>query len=314
MSDTDAKLAIGIVGLGSMGKRYLSYLSKLSQVDISVWDINSSSRERLHELQSLSRDVYFCSSFDELLGRMDASLRHEAGSELLIISTPASTHLDFLRETRKRYPSGSILVEKPLSDAPINDEELRWCVVQAARGLIGVGYNWRFHPFASHLRKARNFICDLTLYVSSDMKQWPGEGYCDPVREFSHELDLVRYLTYGPIFKSIHMTPSGRFVIDGNHLQGHWRVRVDPYNKPSRRWVRVTMMDGSIVKYSWERSPKMLSEMYREQLREIIEATLDGKPGSSLTCGLGDALGTALLIDSVTKELTSIETGSGVVM
>jgi hypothetical protein len=307
MPDINRRLMIGVVGLGSMGKRYLSYLSDYHQASVAIYDHNPDVvsdvvKQRQGDISNVILD---CSSFSELL---------DLDPRVLIVATPARDHLSALRETRDRHPNCSVLVEKPLSDVPISDDELRWGLFQSTRGLISVGYNWRFHSFARHLRTARFFIRDLTLCVSSDMRQWPGKDYCDPLREFSHEIDLVRYLTSGPGFEDVRMTPTGRFIIDGTHHQGRWHVRVDPYHEPSRRWVRATMMDGSIIKYIWERTPEVIERMYRFQLRELLDATLNNETSEALTCNLADALGTSLLIDEIAERLEMNETESGVVM
>ena len=302
---TPSNLRVGIVGLGSMGKRYLSYLLEKGNDTISVCDNRMTVEQWIAESE-INKDVDYYSTFNELL---DLKL------QLLIIATPAKTHMQFLQDLRRHHPTCSVLVEKPLSDVSLSHDELRWCLSQATNGLISVGYNWRLHSFAKHLHKIRYFIKDLTLYVSSDMRQWPGEHYCDPLREFSHELDLVRYFTYGTRFHSIRMITQGRFVIDGAHHQGRWRVRVDPYREPSRRWIRITMMDGSIIKYAWDKQPEVIEGMYREQLRELYESTINNETSDFLTCNLSDAIGTTLMVDEIADELERVECESaGVVM
>jgi hypothetical protein len=307
MSNMNRRLMVGVVGLGSMGKRYISYLSNYQQASVAIYDMDSHvMSEVINKRQGGVSNVSIdCSSLNELL---DLSLH------VLIVATPASAHLSVLREARDRHPNCSVLVEKPLSDVAISNDELRWGLFHSTQGLISVGYNWRFHSFARHLHKARHFIRDLTLYVSSDMRQWPGKDYCDPLREFSHEVDLVRYLTCGPRFDAIQMTPTGRFIIDGTHHQGRWRVRVDPYRDPSRRWVRAKMIDGSIIKYVWERTPEVIERMYRLQLRELLDATLNNETSEALTCNLADALSTSLLVDGIAERLEENEMESGVVM
>jgi hypothetical protein len=298
-------LKVGIVGLGSMGKRYLSYLLEKGGDEIYVCDKKLSSEQWLAD-NEINKSVTRYPSFYELL---DLKL------QLLIIATPAKTHMQFLQDLRSHHPRCSVLVEKPLSDVSLSHEELRWCLDQSTNGLISVGYNWRLHDFAKHLHKIRYFVKDLTLFVSSDMRQWPGDDYCDPLREFSHELDLVRYFTHDTRFNSIRMTTQGRFVIDGIHHQGNWRVRVDPYREPSRRWIRVTMMDGSIIKYAWDKREDVIEGMYREQLRELYEATINSDTSESLTCNLSDAIYTTLMIDDISDELERVECESaGVVM
>ena len=295
---------IGIVGLGSMGSRYLQYFSALNGIDVLAYDPKRSKDARSYEYEvEENPKVTFFESYSDLL---------DMNNTLLVIASPAGTHLELLKQARALNPTVSVLVEKPLSDKPISDEDVTWCLMQ--RGLISVGYNWRFHKFAKHLSRVKPFIQDITLSSSQDMRQWPGEDYCDPLREFSHEFDMLRYLTVDALVTTLGCTVSGRYIIEGLHQNGHWRVRIDPYHNPIRKWIRLTMTDGSVIKYSWERSKETIEKMYCDQARELLEATINNEDVDVLTCSLNDGLRTTLLVDEICKQINEEEVGKGAVM
>ena len=295
---------IGIAGLGSMGSRYLQYFSKLNGIDVLAYDPRRTKDARSYEYEvEENPKVRFYESYDDLL---------DMNNDLLVIASPAETHLELLKQARALNPTVSVLVEKPLSNKPISNDDVTWCLMQ--RGLISVGYNWRFHKFAKHLSRVKPFIQDITLSSSQDMRQWPGENYCDPLREFSHEFDMLRYLTIDPVFTKLGYSVSGRYIVEGLHQNGQWRVRIDPYHNPIRKWVRLTMTDGSVVKYSWERSKETIEKMYCDQARELLEATVNNEDVDSLTCSLNDGLRTTLLVDEIVEHMTVEEIGKGAFM
>jgi predicted dehydrogenase len=295
---------IGIVGLGSMGSRYLKYFSSLNGIDVLAYDPKKLKDDRGYEYEvEENPKVTFLESYSDLL---------DMNNTVLVIASPAGTHMELLKQAREINPTVSVLVEKPLSDKPISGEDVTWCLMQ--RGLISVGYNWRFHDYAKHLVMVKPFIRDITLSSSQDMRQWPGEDYCDPIREFSHEFDMLRYLTTDPVFTKVGYSTSGRYIVEGIHQNGNWRVRIDPYHNPIRKWIRLTMIDGSVIKYSWDRSRDAIERMYRNQARELLEATVNNDDVDSLTCSLNDGLRTTLLVDEIVEHMAKEEVGKGTVM
>ena len=272
---------VGVIGLGSMGRRYASHFR--NQATTTVVGCDPCSEKFLYGIDC-KETVY------ELLDspRLD----------VVVIASPAEHHLSTLYMVLARHPSCSILMEKPIANRRLTPQDIRRCE-KFFRQTIAVGYCWRFHPYARQLYEARHAIRDVTFYVGSDMRTWPGEHYAAPLREFSHELDLVCYLTQGQHVDDVGFTPNGRYQIDGTHQSGRWSVRIAPFQSPSGRWVKVAMADGNSLTYHWDVRPRVIEAMYRSLAAQVTHAT--GPEG--LFCSLRAGVATTLLVDKVESML-----------
>ena len=293
----DKRLRVAVIGLGSMGQRYARFFTSLMRQG--------------EDDHPLCPAIYGCDpreeAFNEQTGWQYLSVEELVEKVLptvAVIAVPASEHLKVLRTIRDAAPDCAVLMEKPLSDHALSDAEVRWC--RSLDGLIAVGYNWRLHPFAKHLWTIRESISNLTFYVAQDMREWPGQRYGDPLREFSHELDLVQYLTSDPVLTQSAFEADGtgrriRYVLNGTHQRGNWRVYVLPFHQPSARWVRVQMTDGAVVFKHWDQAPDIIEGMYRQQARQLLDAYLHGGSSDDLSCSLDDALHTTRLLDEAER-------------
>jgi predicted dehydrogenase len=284
----DKRVRVAVIGLGSMGQRYAKFFSSIS--DAVIYGVDP--REETFEVHTGWQYL----SVEELVEKVLPTIA--------VIAVPASEHLKVLRTLRDAAPDCAVLMEKPVSDHALSEAEIRWC--QDLDGLIAIGYNWRVHPYAKHLWTVRESIRNLTCYVAQDMRDWPGKHYCDPLREFSHELDLVQYLTSDPVLTQSAFEADGtgrriRYVLNGTHEQGNWRVYILPFHQPSGRWVRVQMTDGAVVFKHWDQAPYLIEGMYQYQARQLLDAYLHGGSSDDLSCSLGDALQTTRLLDEAER-------------
>jgi len=276
-----------VIGLGSMGQRHLQYMGERAGVSRFGCD---------RRPETFPDGVPCVQDITQAL--------HCFSPSLVVIALPARYHLETLYQVRQAHPDASILIEKPLSDRPLSDEDKERCL--NIGGIVCVGYNWRFHPFAKMLHGVRDAIGDITFHVGSDMRTWPGSDYSDPLREFSHELDLVAYLTSMPQVTDATMTPHGRYVVDGFHSHGRWRVVIAPYHEPVERWVNVEIRppvgNGRVMTYPWDMQSHTLEAMYRAQSFRFQRMSTVGiasaMDSSRLLCSVSDALMTTGLIDN----------------
>ena len=268
---------VGVVGLGSMGRRYVDYFDQ--QTDVRVVGCDPCT-DRFPDRVSC------CETFVELLS--------EPHMDVVVIASPAEHHLSTLYSVAERYPSCSILMEKPVSNRRLQQSDFRRFQSLMNR-TIAVGYCWRFHPYARQLYVERSSIRDLTLYVGSDMRLWPGKTYADPLREFSHELDLVTYLTGKPCVTDAVFTPTGLYQIDGTHRRGRWTVRIAPFHSPAGRWVEVRTADGQVLRYDWDVDPVTVQSMYRAQAAQLANAA----GPDDLLCPLRSGLQTTVMVDAI---------------
>lgn len=121
---------------------------------------------------------------------------------IAVIANPATRHVDTILELRREGYGGRILLEKPVAN-------LHPTLIPPGEEVIRVGYNLRFHPLLRRVRKLLNGrrIFTLNAYVGQYLPDWrPEKDYRHSVtaraalgggvlRELSHELDMVLWLT-----------------------------------------------------------------------------------------------------------------------
>jgi predicted dehydrogenase len=275
------KPCVAVLGLGSMGQRYVRRFRNRAKT--YGCDIRP---------ETFPADLVCFETVDQLLAQIAPTVA--------FIALPADQHLPALYAVREACPGCSILLEKPVSDHALDSSDLERC--HALGGIIAVGYCWRFHPEVRQLLAFRHAIRDITLHVASDMRTWPGQRYADPLREFSHELDLVTYLTVKPRLTTVDQI-QGRYIIGGEHRLGRWCVHIAPFHQPAR-WVRLRMAGDSIITNRWEQSTECIESMYSVMSNELWEANDEG----GLTCPLRDALKTTVLIDEIEQRLYAQDT------
>lgn len=124
-------MRVGIAGLGKMGRNHLNELRKDGDFDIcALYDVKESSE---------FKEPFF-TNLDEFLSQ---------NLDLIIISSPTSSHLDLARKVLPRVKSA--LIEKPLA---LNLNEM--CEIKniaaAHANNVAVGFSERFNPAILRLK------------------------------------------------------------------------------------------------------------------------------------------------------------------
>jgi predicted dehydrogenase len=270
-----------IVGCGSMGSRYY---------------------ELLQDFGVPTESIYVCDApFDEDL-RDDLGVEH---MDLAIIASPGNFHVDQLCSIAATFPDAAILVEKPLSNGRLDDHAGKLLPELFSR-TIAVGYNWRFHPMVQELRNLRGCIEHLTLHVADDMERWPGKSYGMPLYEFSHELDLIRFLLKSPRVAHVEFI-GGEYRIHGTHkpLPGKaepektWNVVIHPASSVKRRSFEVTTNNGLRFSSDWPVDAHVIGSTYLSSVENVLTAWLCSTGSQDLVCPLSEGVATAQFIDDV---------------
>lgn len=168
-----------IVGFGSIGRKHAKAFIRLS---CAVGIVSEHCTDWAPRFSSLAAAI---DSFDP---------------DIIVISSKTSHHARDLFKVLELGFSGKILVEKPIFSRPL---ELTSC--QAS---IFVGYNLRFHPCITFLRKEieRSRTYSVLSYCGQYLPDWrPGTDYTQcysakrsegggVLRDLSHELDLYLHL------------------------------------------------------------------------------------------------------------------------
>ena len=206
---------IGIVGLGSIGKRHLRLARKL-RPEIKIIAVRSGKGEKVEEEKIADKIVY----------NMEDTIN--TGIQAAIIATPATFHVD--QALRLMNLGIHVLIEKPLSHSLENvDELLRAAVEFDAVGLVG--YCLRYDPAALKFKEILatekiGQILSVQVICSSYLPDWRlNMDYHQSVSakkelgggvllELSHELDYIRWF-FGDM-KSVYanIQNSGTLDID----------------------------------------------------------------------------------------------------
>lgn len=153
-------MRLAIIGGGSIGQRHADNARTLGH-DVVVYDLD------------LTRGI--------VLDRFEAC-------DAAMICTPAATHALVARTLCDLNYAGPLFVEKPICMSMVEADIFRnWL-----HPVTMVGYNWRFHPDLIALEAyVRKPYTTLIVRCDTNIDEWPGKNYADPLLECSHEIDWV---------------------------------------------------------------------------------------------------------------------------
>jgi predicted dehydrogenase len=256
-------MRVGLIGLGSIGRRHLGNLLALG-CDVHAYDISE-------EAKALARTKYPSARFYEmpnLLANVDA----------LVIATPYDNHLEWAEEAiRCGVP---FFVEKPLGSL----EQLpRWREIAAMDLPVNqVGYMLRFHPKVETLRRHVSDATAGQFFLSCDMRQWPGSGYGPMLLECAHEIDLA--LACGAPGLVDMCDRDGDYSV--RLWMGSWHVDIDAAEERYHRQWTLTRHGAEAATFFY--SPEELGvEMYRDEMAHFLACVREQKP---TICPLSDGL------------------------
>jgi predicted dehydrogenase len=186
------RIKIGIIGLGSIGRRHARALGALGVRDLVALRTNKGSLKGLDQDLQHIKEV---GSLDELMAERPAGI---------LICNPTSLHVKTLKMVKAQYPDMPVFVEKPLA----NDlDELSGI---AGSQKVYVGYCLRFNRIIRAVKAAveegkAGKILKASLYCGHYLPAWhPYEDYRQAysarkdlgggvLRTLSHEIDLAQY-------------------------------------------------------------------------------------------------------------------------
>ena len=247
---------IGIIGMGSIGKRHAMNLRRLG-----------------HTIMSYDPDPKTDRTTDEVQELYEVS-------DAIVIASPTLTHVTYINE----IPSGKLLfVEKPIADRMIGDFS----------NVIMVGYNLRFH---SCVLQADKWIMDGHLgniLWGNFVAAQKNTKYKDHViLNWSHEIDLALYLL-GPGEATAAMGNDKVADICIEHQSGAYStVHLDYVTEPEIRQDiivgdKATLIMDLVNRQAWLRNNKgtiidhhegndSWDSNYKDEMETFI-ARLDGQ-------------------------------------
>lgn len=250
-------MKVGLVGLGSIGRRHLGNLLDLG-CDVVAFDVSTEARSKAEASYPNARYV------DSL---------PFAGLDAIVIATPIGNHLRWVEEAvARKLP---FFVEKALGTL---DQLPRWREIAAMELPVNqVGYNLRFQPKAERFKSWRDAIGG-TFTLRCDMASWPGQSYGSPLLECSHEIDLALWCGAPPVVT---------YAKDGSVVLGEsWWVSI---TTDAPGYWRDWSITNGVMGYQWAfDSPEDIGEtMYHFEMAHFLECVREQKP---TICPLSDGL------------------------
>ena len=176
-----------IIGMGSIGKRYISFLQKNKNIELYAY------REKGKETIENVQNVY---SWDEV---------NKIGANIALITNPTVMHMETAIKCARM--GIHLFIEKPLGMNLINFQELKR-LVEKNNLTCYVAYNLRFHPGIERLKQclSEEELVYANIFASSYLPFWRkdkdySEGYSAKavmgggvLLDLSHEFDYISYV------------------------------------------------------------------------------------------------------------------------
>lgn len=254
-------MRVGLVGLGSIGRRHLANLLALG-CEVVAMDVSEEARARAHA------EFPHVAIFDALPMRY---------LEAIVIATPIPNHLQWVEDAiRRKLP---FFVEKAIGTI----EQLpRWRELAALDLPINqVGYNLRWHRQLTQARILVNKPTHGQFFLDCDATAWPGQCYGSLLLECSHEIDLALYCGAGEL-DSVDVDEHFADLWFGPN----WCVRIrDDMPTYHRQWtVQQLGTEASVFFYAPE---DLGTEMYVWEMKDFLDCVREKYHSA---CPLADGL------------------------
>jgi predicted dehydrogenase len=233
--DNHSPVKVGLIGLGNMGRNHLRVLSMLKQVDLAfIYDLDI---ERAEELAKTHNTKALTDINDAFNSDIDA----------LVISTPTSTHAQYLEQAIGKIPN--IFVEKPMTETLEEAEKIS--VLAKEHGTnIQIGFIERFNPAVQQLnqvlQKSSNVInVDFTRTNKLSSRITDVDVISDLM---IHDIDLAIHLNGSVKNVSAHGSIDNNLINFASailtHDNGHFsRIQASRITEKKMRKIEATCED-----------------------------------------------------------------------
>lgn len=295
-------MKILVVGFGSIGKRHIMNLQKISdELNIEVFDEDQT---KLEEIEKLGVKIANQNSIDS------------EQYDCVLICTPPITHVDLAERALKS--NSNVFIEKPLS---YNLERLDELIQlrNEKNLLVFVGYSFRFNKGLNHVKKMveeQKFgkILHVSSYFGQFLPDWrPNQDFKESytlkkelgggiVLDSSHEMDYLTWIFGKPEsiqsnYVSTDILPSNAEAICdvilkfSNNLLA--TIHVDFIRRKYKRTLEI-LTENSIIEWSLGdntlkifdvesnsskniSSQETINDMYVEELKHVIDCIKNHK-------------------------------------
>lgn len=254
------RLAVGIAGFGSAGRRHHRNLRLVAPgADVMAYD------PALGPVRRLGLAVRGVRTAP------DAGALWARGLDALVIASPADTHAAWLAEACRH--DVAVLCEKPVVSAG------HLAAAHEVARRIGrpafVGYNWLWHDGVQAMRFETPRPREVTVRVMTDMSAWPGRSYGDPLLECSHELAVMADW-FGPL----RLRDAGDCWMKGVSPSADWTFvlhhDVADRSEHARTWM-VRGARGQARRYEFRPHGERFDRSYQTMLAEFLREVEGGR-------------------------------------
>jgi predicted dehydrogenase len=295
-------MKILVVGFGSIGKRHIMNLQKIS--DNFYIEVFDEDQTKLEEIEKMNIKIANSNSIDS------------EQYDCVLICTPPITHVDLAIRALKN--NSNVFIEKPLS---YNLERLNELIHlrNEKNLLVFVGYTFRFNKGLNHIKKMveeKKFgnILHVSSYFGQFLPDWrPNQNFKESytlkkelgggiVLDSSHELDYLTWIFGKPESIQSNYVPtdilpsSAEAICDvilkfSNNLLA--TIHVDFVRRKYKRTLEI-LTENSIVEWSLGdnilkifnvesdsseiiSSQETINDMYVEELKHVIDCIKSNK-------------------------------------
>ncbi len=252
----------GVVGIGSIGSRYVNWLSDLG-CSVCAYDSDP------QKIQKLSNNIKVCDSLDKFV---------KWGPSFVVIAAPPAHHLDVFEALAAE--NRHIIIEKPIA-SNIADAEKIQAISNRFQKKVHVVSNMRFHPafeaieqnvgfVGSQIFARAHFSHRLSQMRPNGTNVFASERECGGgvILDCVHDIDLMNYL-FGPL--DLVYSWQGQIGPDQISSEDYAEIlcvsksgvriamHFDFISRWKRRGIELVGSDGTILWTSEGRSPEMMT-------------------------------------------------------
>ena len=252
-------MKIGVIGLGSIGKRHVTNLMEMGGHDILGCDAR------------LGTDDWMSGLTIPTVSSVGAVWEWEP--EAVIIATPPGSHYALAIQAIRRKIN--CLIEKPIASTSEEAGILPWEAKNFGAHLA-VGYQLPFTDASSAIN-IRDWNNDLRIISKQDMSTWPSQYRKDILEEFSHDIHLAVYWN-GPVEKVV-----------ASQIGSEWKI--DLVHALARSYVHLNAAHPTLVRYAtaeqgtWGFELGQNAQAYKDELAAFLSVCQGGTWDDRLCTG-----------------------------
>lgn len=259
-------MRIGVIGLGSIGKRHVANLLELG-----------------HEVMGFDERIT-----TEAWTAKGIGLLYNWKPEAVVICTPPASHAALAIEAM--HHGCHCFIEKPIVHRGL--ESATVLAVAKSKGLhLAVGYQlrWQLDSVGFHADK------DIVWECSQNMAEWPSQYQKDVLGEFSHEIDAAVFVN-GPVEKLTARESVYGWVIQMRHLSCVSTILINPRATSYSRTASIGSQD------IWTFSTDENDLAYKRELQAFLNVC-QGQPWDERLCSGAEATHTVRIIEACRESM-----------